>query len=221
MDIPLNRLVRGENIREVKGEDVGELMMSISNKGQLQPLLVVPAGGGRYRVVFGFRRFMALELLNAPTAWCELRKDITPKDEPILQLIENTQRRDMDPEELVKVFDRLKKSGMGDKQIAAELDRSPGWVWDQYLTVRTREEQRAAGKLSEEEIRKINVSRAIKMLTLKNRGDAPFVIERSGHFSLRIICRDEEVLKKLRSKLFGFLGHMTGGRGEKKHARAS
>ena len=214
-EIPLELIGEGENVRELRGADVGELMKSMGDHGPLAPLLVVPTGTGRYRVVAGHRRLMALQMLGESHAPCWVRDDISPSDEPFIQLIENTQRVDMDPEELVKVFDKLMARGMTMVQISLKLGKSHGWAEQQYLTVRTRNELRAQGKLPEEEIKKIGVTRAIKMLTKKNRPRVPFTVKTTSQgLCLRVECRDEEILKKVRSKLYGFLGHMAGGRGE-------
>jgi ParB/RepB/Spo0J family partition protein len=218
-EIFLGLLDEGTNVRELKGGDVGELMKSMDDHGPLSPLLVVPTGTGRYRVVAGHRRLMALQMLGESHAPCWVRDDISPGDEPFIQLIENTQRVDMDPEELVKVFDKLVARGMTMVQISRRLGKSDGWVWDQYLTARTREEMRKKGKLPEEEIKKIGVTKAIKMLTKKNRPPEPFVVQATSQgLCLRVLCRDEEVLRKVRACLYGFRGRLevAGKRGGKK-----
>ena len=214
-EIPLTLLDEGTNIRDLKGQDIGELMKSMGDHGPLAPLLVVPTGTGRYRVVAGHRRLMALQMLGESHAPCWVRDDISPHDEPFIQLIENTQRVDMDPEELVKVFDKLLARGMSMVQISLKLGKSHGWAEQQYLTVRTRQELRKQGKLPEEEIKKIGVTAAIKMLTKKNRPSVPFTVKTTSQgLCLRVECRDEQILKKVRSKLWGFLGHIESGRGK-------
>ena len=94
-------------------------------------------------------------------------------------------------------------------QVAKRLGKTYGWVWDQYLTVRTRQELRAKGKLSEEEIKQITVSRAIKMHTKQNRSSVPFQVEKTSTFCLRVRCRDEKVLRKVRYSLYGLLSSMS------------
>lgn len=218
--VPIEVLTEGENVRELRGEDIGELMKSMDEYGPIAPLLVVPAGAGHYRVVAGHRRLLALQMRGETHAPCWVRDDINEHDEPFIQLIENTQRKDMDAEELVKVFDRLKAKGMSEAQISLKLGKSHYWVGQQYLAAQVRKELRTKGKLSEEEIKKVGVTRAIKMLTEKNRPKVPFVVETTSQgLCLRVRCRDTETLKRVRSSLYGFLGHMSGGRGEKQKKR--
>jgi ParB/RepB/Spo0J family partition protein len=207
--VPVDLIISGENVREASKGDIGELMKSTDEYGLLSPILVVPAGGGRYRVIAGHRRLLALQMRGETHIPCLVRTDISPHDEPFIQLIENTQRKDMDPEELVRVFDTLIAKGMSMSSISRKLGKSDGWVWDQYLTVRTRNELRAKGELTEEQIKKVGVTKAIKMLTEKNRARVPFVVETGSQgLSLRVLCRDEKTLRKVRVSLGGLLSSM-------------
>lgn len=213
-EIPLYLLDAGANVRELK--DVSELTKSMTDHGPLSPLVVVPTSTGRYRVIAGHRRLMALQVLGESHAACWVRDDISPQDEPFIQLIENTQRVDMDPEELCKVFDKLLARGMTMAQISLKLGKSHGWVEQQYLTVRTREQLRAEGKLPEDEIKKVGVTRAIKMLTKRNRPPVPFTVKTTSQgLCLRVECRDEDTLKKVRSRLHGYLSFMSKNGGQK------
>lgn len=100
-ELPLDKLdPNPDNFFPVES-DLTELAESISVNGLLQPLVVTPADGGRYRVVAGHRRRMALlELAKAdPAKWrmipCKIIHPAT-HDMELLALIQtNTVAREL------------------------------------------------------------------------------------------------------------------------------
>ena len=56
-------------------ESIAQLADSIRDQGVLQPLLVVPASGGRYRIIAGERRYRASRMAGLETVPC-IVKDI-------------------------------------------------------------------------------------------------------------------------------------------------
>ena len=69
-------------------ESIAQLADSIRDQGVLQPLLVVPASGGRYRIVAGERRYRAGRLAGLETLPC-IVKDIDAVRQMEIALIEN------------------------------------------------------------------------------------------------------------------------------------
>src|SRR5215470_17818896 len=82
-----------QGVREDQG-DVAGLAATIAEQGLLQPLGVVPAGPGRYRVVYGNRRRAAAVQLGLERVPCILL-DADDSHMLIQQLTENLQRQDL------------------------------------------------------------------------------------------------------------------------------
>src|SRR5689334_11534581 len=115
-----------EGVREDPG-DVEGLAATISEYGLLQPLGVVPAGGGRYRVVYGNRRRAAAVKLGLERVPCVLLDAEDPRT-LIQQLTENIQRQDLNDLEKARAFARLRQQLAADGQPHAEgeLDELTG-----------------------------------------------------------------------------------------------
>jgi ParB family chromosome partitioning protein len=84
-------------------EDLRGLADSIERMGLKQPILVKQAGGGRYVIAAGERRFRAHQLLGRKTIFAI----ITDGDIDEIALIENLQRADLDAMEEARAFARL------------------------------------------------------------------------------------------------------------------
>jgi ParB family transcriptional regulator, chromosome partitioning protein len=96
-----------QGVREDPG-DVEGLAATIQDHGLLQPLGVVEAGRGRYRVVYGNRRRVAAVQLGLERVPCIL----LDADDPhtlVQQLTENLQRRDLNDLEQARAFLRLRE----------------------------------------------------------------------------------------------------------------
>ncbi len=107
--IPIDLLIRGKyQPREYfDQEKLKELAESIkSTGGLLQPIVVRPAGHGKYEIVAGERRWRAAQLAMLPDVSC-LVCDYT--DEQALQaaIIENISRTDLNPIEEAQAYQRL------------------------------------------------------------------------------------------------------------------
>jgi ParB family chromosome partitioning protein len=103
---------------------IAQLAASIQDQGFLQPLLVVPTPGGRYRIVAGERRYRAGRKAGVDTIPCiVLDLDVTQQME--IALIENLQLEDLNPMEAARGIDALKtQCGYTQEKIAARLGMS-------------------------------------------------------------------------------------------------
>jgi ParB family chromosome partitioning protein len=103
---------------EIEPQDLKELSQSIREKGLIQPIVVRKIGEDSYEVVAGNRRFYASKLLGIkelPT----IIKALSDKDAYALALIENIQRKDLNPMEEALAFKRLNEEfGLKLDQIA-------------------------------------------------------------------------------------------------------
>ena len=105
-------------------ESIAQLAESIRSQGVLQPLLVVPASGGRYRIIAGERRFRAGRAAGLETLPC-IVKDIDVVRQMEIALIENLQREDLNPLEAAKGIQALmKQCGYTQEKVSARLGKS-------------------------------------------------------------------------------------------------
>ncbi|MFH2136429.1 MAG: ParB/RepB/Spo0J family partition protein [Patescibacteria group bacterium] len=87
-------------------QDLEDLINSIKEHGILQPLVVTKIDGENYELIAGERRYRAAKFLNLKTVPAIVR---TAKDQEKLELalIENIQRKNLNPIEEAKAFQRL------------------------------------------------------------------------------------------------------------------
>ena len=82
--------------RAFSEESIAQLAQSIREQGLLQPILVVPMNGGRYRIVAGERRWRAARMAGLDRVPCIIREMDVPTQMEIA-LVENLQREDLNP----------------------------------------------------------------------------------------------------------------------------
>ena len=105
-------------------ESIAQLADSIRDQGVLQPLLVVPASGGRYRIIAGERRYRASRVAGLETVPC-IVKDIDVIRQMEIALIENLQREDLNPLEAARGIQALmKQCGYTQEKVSSRLGKS-------------------------------------------------------------------------------------------------
>ena len=105
-------------------ESIAQLADSIRDQGVLQPLLVVPFNGGRYRIIAGERRYRAGRMAGLETLPC-IVKDIDVIRQREIALIENLQREDLNPLEAAKGIQALmKQCGYTQEKVSTRLGKS-------------------------------------------------------------------------------------------------
>lgn len=100
------RPAKNQPRQEMNPKELEELAQSLKEKGFIQPIVVRPSGSDNYEVVAGERRYQAsksLGLKEIPT----IIKDLNDKDAFVLAIIENLQRKDLNPIEEAQAFKRL------------------------------------------------------------------------------------------------------------------
>ena len=101
-----------------------ELAESIRAQGLIQPLIVEPLATGRYRILAGERRYMACRQLGLETVPCIARM-VAVHSRLALQLIENLHRKDLNPVEEARRFQRLMEEfNLSQRDLAQRLGRS-------------------------------------------------------------------------------------------------
>ncbi|PIW59931.1 MAG: hypothetical protein COW13_04070 [Candidatus Omnitrophica bacterium CG12_big_fil_rev_8_21_14_0_65_50_5] len=122
------RLIRNNSLQprlDYPEAAMQELMRSIKEKGILQPILVRRMGDS-YEVVAGERRLRAARALNLEKVPV-IVKDLTNREALVIALIENIQRKDLNPIEEAKAFQKLiGEFGYNHEQVAQSVgkDRS-------------------------------------------------------------------------------------------------
>lgn len=129
--VPLGKLVKSDlNVRkrDPKPEAVAELAASIRAVGVLQNLVVCKVKGGKYAVVAGGRRLLALQVLreagDIDDTYPVPCKAVPLADAVVVSLTENGQREDMHPADQIAAFRALSEDGQSAAQIAGLLGYS-------------------------------------------------------------------------------------------------
>lgn len=135
--VELSKLFVGKtNVRKSPG-DVGDLVDSVKEKGILEPVLARPIGG-RYELVVGSRRFEAAKIAGLKKIPAIVRP-MTDEEAIIVSLVENIQRRDIEPEEEYDAIVLLRKANPRAygtaEQVAKALGKSRRYIDDRINAV--------------------------------------------------------------------------------------
>ena len=105
-------------------ESIAQLAQSIRDQGVLQPLLVTPSVGGRYRIVAGERRWRASRQAGLDTVPCIVR-DMDVIQQMEIALVENLQREDLNPiETATGIRTLMRQCGYTQETVAQRLSKS-------------------------------------------------------------------------------------------------
>lgn len=113
---------------EFDEESLQELSASFASKGQLQPIRVRwSEGEGKWTIIAGERRWRAAQMAGLATIDCFFHEGkLSPSEVLEEQIIENLQRRALQPMEEARAFDALiKMNTWKKKQVAAALGIHP------------------------------------------------------------------------------------------------
>ncbi|MCM8787763.1 MAG: ParB/RepB/Spo0J family partition protein [Candidatus Omnitrophica bacterium] len=91
--------------KEISQKEIEELASSIKEKGFIQPIVVRKVGEG-YEIVAGGRRYLAAKLLGLEQVPAII-KELDDKDALVFAIVENLQRKDLNPIEEAQAFRRL------------------------------------------------------------------------------------------------------------------
>lgn len=105
---------------EIDPDEIAELAQSIRQNGQLVPILVSPLPAGRFRIVYGRRRLLALRQLGQVAK--ALVRDLSDDQAIIAQGQENSARKDLSFIEKAAFAGQLMAEGKSDDLIADALN---------------------------------------------------------------------------------------------------
>lgn len=158
-DIVANEDQPRKNFNE---EDLKDLAASIEKYGIIQPLLLKKKED-KYEIIAGERRFRAAKLAGLERVPA-IVKDITDHESSRIAIIENIQRKDLNPvEEAMSYRHLLDSQDLTQKELAEEIGKSRQYIGN---TIRLLNLDPRVLKLLEEE--KISVSHGKKLLSTKD-----------------------------------------------------
>ena len=103
--------------------ELERLADSIKQNGMLQPILVRRTGDGLYELIAGERRFRSAKLANLSTVPVMIRHS-QDDESSILALVENIQRKDLNPIEESKAYTQLiEEFGLTQEMVAHRVGR--------------------------------------------------------------------------------------------------
>jgi len=109
--------------RQINEAALAELAESIRSSGVVQPVVLRPAGNGRFQLVAGERRWLASKRAGKSTVPAVVRQ-ISNEQAMEITIVENLQREDLNPMEQARAFERLSREfGLTQEQIAARTGK--------------------------------------------------------------------------------------------------
>lgn len=111
----------------INQESVAELVESIREHGILEPLIIAKTPAG-YQIIAGERRWRAARILKLEYVPAII-KETNPQQMLEMAIVENVQRKDLNPMERAKAFLRLKDEfNFDNNQIAKKVSKSVPYV---------------------------------------------------------------------------------------------
>jgi ParB family chromosome partitioning protein len=112
-EIKIDELILSKkNVRKVLETEEDEttiknLAESIKANGLVNPLTVQKTVDGKYEILAGQRRFLALKELNIKTVTCKVVEDLTNEQAELISFVENVQRNKMSQQDKAYIFNKL------------------------------------------------------------------------------------------------------------------
>jgi ParB family chromosome partitioning protein len=145
-------------------ESIDELSRSIKKHGLLQPIIVRPINRG-FEIVAGHRRFQACKILRWKTIPAMV-KDVSDKDAFEIQLVENIQRKTLDPMEEAQAFKLyVRDYGWGGITYLAETIMKS----EQYVSSRIQLLKLPQNVIDKVKSGELKVSHAFELLSLEGK----------------------------------------------------
>ena len=145
-------------------ESIDELSGSIKKHGLLQPIIVRPINRG-FEIVAGHRRFQACKILRWKTIPAMV-KDVSDKDAFEIQLVENIQRKTLDPIEEAQAFKLyVRDYGWGGITYLAETIMKS----EQYVSSRIQLLKLPQNVIDKVKSSELKVSHAFELLSLEGK----------------------------------------------------
>ncbi|MEK0324982.1 MAG: ParB/RepB/Spo0J family partition protein [Nitrosopumilus sp.] len=164
VSIPLTDILADDDFNcrgKIAPIDVVDLAKDIQERGLIQPVTVAPynSNGYKYRLIAGFRRYSAHQVIQRSEIDAIIREDMIDEREcRFFNLSENLQRTDLTIMQEARALAHLQAVGVGEHDAAARLNKSRGWIQVRYLLLKLpREVQKEveAGFIGQTQIREL------------------------------------------------------------------
>jgi ParB family chromosome partitioning protein len=120
--------------------DVVDLAKDIKVRGLIQPIVIAPydearkmSTGKTYRILAGFRRFMAHKVNSSMTIDASLREMTSELEALTFNLSENIQREDLDILQEANAIRKLRDFGLTEDDAGKQLGKSRGWIQVRFM----------------------------------------------------------------------------------------
>ncbi|MBU1077908.1 MAG: ParB/RepB/Spo0J family partition protein [Spirochaetes bacterium] len=173
-EVNINDVVPNNNQPRKEIEGIKELADSIKEYGVIQPILVMDIGG-TYQIIAGERRWRAAKLAGLAKINVIIKKSVSAKDKLEIALIENLQRRDLNPIE----------EGESYKKLIDEFELSVEYLSKVFGKDRT------------------TITNTIRLLNLPPfiKDDLKHGLLQAGHARPLINIKDEKLMREIRDKI--------------------
>lgn len=145
-NIPLNDILADSDFNcrgIITPMDVVDLAEDIKKNGLLQPAIVMAFSeperrqiGKSWKLIAGFRRYMAHVINEAPTIKCTIMEHMDEAHAVLLNLSENLKRKDLSIIQEARAIDRLRMLGTSEPKCAEAVGKSRTWVQIRYMLLK-------------------------------------------------------------------------------------
>lgn len=119
----------GQPRKTFKEETLEELKQSVDSLGLINPLTVRPTGDGKYMIIVGERRWLAVKKAGFKEVECIVREDVDDKTVREMQFAENYHLEVLLPMEQARAwYEHLKKYGLSQTALADRIGISRSTV---------------------------------------------------------------------------------------------
>jgi len=140
--VDIDKIQVNYNVRKTFN-GIEEMANSIEKEGLIEPVIIKKQEGNNYLLIAGERRLKAYLLLHKKRGeeYSKIKALIYNTEMPedkieTIQFIENIQREDVNPLELMKGIERFKARGQTLKQIAESIGKSEGYMKNISMTIK-------------------------------------------------------------------------------------
>ncbi|WP_308636393.1 ParB/RepB/Spo0J family partition protein [Paenibacillus silvisoli] len=199
-------------------EALQELMKSIDELGLLSPIKVRTTAGGRYKIIYGNRRYKASQMLGKETIPCIVSNASDEREIYLEQIAENLTREGFSPIEEAEAFHKLmndSKFGSSIKYLSGKLGKPESYIKNKCELLKFGNSVRKL-IVSGTEIRKDKLTEdqllPIKDLPIEHRDPLALIIARdelpvSDVKKIAKLFKDKDISSGTKDKLLYKTGH--------------
>ena len=194
--IPLNKIKANPHQPRKDFDDskMKELILSVKEKGILQPIAVRELENGDYEIIAGERRYRAAQSIGLKSIPAYILSVSSESEIMEYALIENIQRVDLDPIEESEAFALLKsKYNLSQKEISKRVGKSRSLIANSLRLLKLPSSIKKDIKRN-----KLTMGHAISLLGLKNKTQMLAIANRIINNKLSV-RNTEEIVSKINS----------------------